>query len=145
PQILAKKALQGTKIVLLIWRNFTMWSKQLDSFHEKLKEEINNTSNVLIEREAAFKNIKIEFSVSKISHSHHQKMVITDDVLYIGGLDLAQGRSDPDLWHDCHARVTGPVVADAIKLICARWQTIDEDDKKTTKLAFTGKREGLKI
>ncbi len=87
--------------------------------------------------DSAITRIHIKQTVNvDISHSDHQKMVVVDNRLFIGGLDLSEGRADTakhhikhrQNWHDCHMQVTGPIVADAAKLFASRWYASSNDN-----------------
>ncbi|SDL33199.1 Phosphatidylserine/phosphatidylglycerophosphate/cardiolipin synthase [Lentzea albidocapillata subsp. violacea] len=67
-------------------------------------------------------------------HCHHEKIVIVDDVAFVGGLDMTAVEGDRhdspehpprDLgWHDHVARLEGPVVAEVAAHFAARWLEI---------------------
>lgn len=67
-------------------------------------------------------------------HCHHEKIVIIDDVAFVGGLDMTAVEGDRhdspehpprDLgWHDHVARLEGPVVAEVAAHFAARWLEI---------------------
>lgn len=67
-------------------------------------------------------------------HCHHEKIVIVDDVAFVGGLDMTAVEGDrhdsPDHpprdlgWHDHIARLEGPVVAEVAAHFAARWLEI---------------------
>ncbi|WP_053735897.1 phosphatidylserine/phosphatidylglycerophosphate/cardiolipin synthase family protein [Nocardia sp. NRRL S-836] len=67
-------------------------------------------------------------------HCHHEKIVIVDDVAYVGGLDMTAVEGDRhdsprhpprDLgWHDHIAKLSGPVVAEVAAHFAARWLEI---------------------
>ncbi|SES11990.1 Phosphatidylserine/phosphatidylglycerophosphate/cardiolipin synthase [Lentzea xinjiangensis] len=67
-------------------------------------------------------------------HCHHEKIVIVDDVAFVGGLDMTAVEGDRhdspehpprDLgWHDHIARLEGPVVAEVAAHFAARWLEI---------------------
>lgn len=67
-------------------------------------------------------------------HCHHEKIVIIDDVAFVGGLDMTAVEGDRhdssehpprDLgWHDHVARLRGPVVAEVAAHFAARWLEI---------------------
>ncbi|GAA3673945.1 phosphatidylserine/phosphatidylglycerophosphate/cardiolipin synthase-like enzyme [Lentzea atacamensis] len=67
-------------------------------------------------------------------HCHHEKIVIVDDVAFVGGLDMTAVEGDRhdspehpprDLgWHDHVARMEGPVVAEVAAHFAARWLEI---------------------
>ncbi|MFI6097890.1 phosphatidylserine/phosphatidylglycerophosphate/cardiolipin synthase family protein [Lentzea sp. NPDC051213] len=67
-------------------------------------------------------------------HCHHEKIVIVDDVAFVGGLDMTAVEGDRhdspehpprDLgWHDHVARLEGPVVAEVAGHFAARWSEI---------------------
>jgi phosphatidylserine/phosphatidylglycerophosphate/cardiolipin synthase-like enzyme len=67
-------------------------------------------------------------------HCHHEKIVIVDDVAFVGGLDMTAVEGDRhdspehpprDLgWHDHIAKLEGPVVAEVASHFAARWLEI---------------------
>ncbi|WP_394613440.1 phosphatidylserine/phosphatidylglycerophosphate/cardiolipin synthase family protein [Lentzea sp. JNUCC 0626] len=67
-------------------------------------------------------------------HCHHEKVVIVDDVAFVGGLDMTAVEGDRhdspehpprDLgWHDHVAKLEGPVVAEVAAHFAARWLEI---------------------
>ncbi|GHH47570.1 phospholipase D-like domain-containing protein [Lentzea cavernae] len=67
-------------------------------------------------------------------HCHHEKIVIIDDVAFVGGLDMTAVEGDrhdsPDHpprdlgWHDHIAKLEGPVVAEVASHFAARWLEI---------------------
>ncbi|SDG23714.1 Phosphatidylserine/phosphatidylglycerophosphate/cardiolipin synthase [Lentzea fradiae] len=67
-------------------------------------------------------------------HCHHEKIVIVDDVAFVGGLDMTAVEGDrhdsPDHpprdlgWHDHIARLEGPVVSEVAAHFAARWLEI---------------------
>jgi phospholipase D1/2 len=113
------------------------------------KERINELNNEL--RIHGRNKAKLEFSVrpglwrnvvlpkvgpfTEVPHpewtvfvgAHHQKLCVVDaTVAFVGGLDVNTGRLDSSrhigsLWHDIHARVEGPIVADMERAFVGRW------------------------
>jgi phosphatidylserine/phosphatidylglycerophosphate/cardiolipin synthase-like enzyme len=71
-----------------------------------------------------------------LQHCHHEKLLVVDgEVAFVGGLDLTHITSDrwdtnrheprPALgWHDVAVRLEGPVVADVVAHLNARWHEI---------------------
>lgn len=67
-------------------------------------------------------------------HCHHEKIVIVDDVAFVGGLDMTAVEGDRhdspkhpprDLgWHDHIARIEGPAVVEVAAHFAARWLEI---------------------
>ena len=68
-------------------------------------------------------------------HCHHEKIVVADDVAFVGGIDLTdlQGdRYDHDVhdprmplgWHDAAVRLRGPVVGDVARHFQHRWTEV---------------------
>ena len=150
PELFAKKALQGVNISALIWKNIApdFFSDTLE-FNNRVKEAVRklakseyrknpNGPSVKEMKEKMLANINIKFSETHLGYSDHAKMVIVDSkTLYMGGLDLTVNRSNTQTWHDCHCRVEGPSVADAIKLFSNRFHaqsTHHGADKRTENL-----------
>lgn len=126
PELLVRKAREGVKVIVLIWDNIVpMYNRDHKRITQVIKSQIlqhTPEAQAVIRRNLSFK-----FSPREIGYSDHQKMVVVDSALYIGGLDLVDGRSDPDTWHDSHARVEGEAVLSAIDLIHARWDGAEQD------------------
>lgn len=132
PKLFALKALGNTYISALIWNNIAPdFSSDTKNFNKILEEEIKKlakkeakgttTAKQLEKRMRS--NLNIKFSETHLGYSDHAKMVITDsEKLYMGGLDLTINRSNIDTWHDCHCRITGPSVEDAITLFSNRFK-----------------------
>jgi phospholipase D1/2 len=129
PELLVRKALEGVKVIVLIWDNIVpMYNRDHKRITQVIKSQILQHSP---EAQAVIRrNLSFKFTPREIGYSDHQKMVVVDSALYIGGLDLVDGRSDPDTWHDSHARVEGEAVLSAIDLIHARWDGAEQDSHR---------------
>lgn len=138
PELLVEKARQGIKIVILVWDNIApVHREQVKNFALAMNHEISKLSPV--DAEKVRENLHLKCSTRKLGISDHQKMVVADSTLYLGGLDLTVGRSNPDEWHDCHAQIKGPIVEDAISLIQNRW------DAKKCKMKIGSHEKASKI
>lgn len=124
-QRLLEKVRQGVNVLLLVWENV---HPEYSSSHESLLYHINKALGQLSkpERKKMINHLHLYFSERTLGYSDHHKMVVADDVLYLGGLDLTHGRSNSDVWHDCHARLGGGCVLDAVDYFEGRWLAIDK-------------------
>lgn len=66
------------------------------------------------------------FSLSKINHRNHRKIVVIDGrIAYLGGMNIGDeymGKKKPTPWRDTHLRLTGTAVADVQKYFCLDWE-----------------------
>ena len=66
------------------------------------------------------------FSLSKINHRNHRKIVVIDgEIAYLGGMNIGDeymGKKKPTPWRDTHLRLTGAAVADVQKYFCLDWE-----------------------
>lgn len=125
-ETIIEKAKKHVHVFLLIWDNL---HPDYSDCHKALFPTFNDALSKLTkdERDEISSFIHMRFSSSSLGYSNHHKMVVTDDVLFLGGLDLTHGRSDPTKWHDCHVQVHGDCVYDAVDFFEGRWLACKEE------------------
>lgn len=131
PQLLARKAAEGTDVVVLGWKNITPdFKKDTDQFIPALRKAAEaEAARTGKKPREILEKLNVKFSSNNLGFSDHAKMVIVDSKeLYMGGLDLTKNRDEVNTWRDCHAKFTGPVVEDAIELVQARWIAQSKSD-----------------
>lgn len=132
PTLLVRKAMQGVRVIVLAWDNIVpVYSREHKLLTRALDMEMGRLTPD--QQTVVRQHLHVKFSPRELGYTDHQKMVIADAVLYIGGLDLVGGRSNPDEWHDSHARIEGLALLHAIDLIHARWDGLGEDSRQETR------------
>jgi phosphatidylserine/phosphatidylglycerophosphate/cardiolipin synthase-like enzyme len=133
---LARAASAGARVHGLIWRSHLDRLRMSSAENRMLSEVVNNFGGCLL----------LDQRVRRVG-SHHQKFVVirhpdrpTDDVAFVGGIDLSHSRNDTadhhgDLqtqtmaeaygptppWHDVQVEIRGPAVADVETCFRERW------------------------
>lgn len=119
-ETLIEKAKNRVHVFLLIWDN--VHPDYSDSHKALLPAFIEALGKLTKEeRDEVTPFLHMRFSSRTLGYSNHHKMVVADDVLFLGGLDLTHGRSDPTKWHDCHMQISGDCVYDAVDFFEGRW------------------------
>jgi len=135
--LLIQAALRGTNVHLLIWDKSVL-SNAADS-RKAIKTAVRKGIERLPtskDRQRAKEHFFIKSHPGRSwMHSMHSKYIITDNELYLGGLDLAHKRDstpyhityqpDADIWHDAHVKVSGQIVDDAMFQFYRSWSSID--------------------
>jgi phosphatidylserine/phosphatidylglycerophosphate/cardiolipin synthase-like enzyme len=135
--VLADLARSGVHVRGLLWRSHPRQAHFSEQQNTKLVREINNAGGEILLDERV-----------RRGGSHHQKLVLVrraegpdDDVAFVGGIDLCNGRHDDashegdpqaiDLdprygdrppWHDIQLQVQGPAVGDLAHTFRERWE-----------------------
>ncbi len=119
---LIKKAESGVSVRLLY-----------DSFGcfftpKKFLRSLNNTK---CGRAVSFYPVNI-FTLSKINHRNHRKIVVIDNkIAYLGGMNIGDeymGKKKPTPWRDTHIRITGDAVKLIYKQFCLDWDFSARDN-----------------
>ncbi|MFM9429900.1 phospholipase D family protein [Arthrobacter sp. MP_2.3] len=146
--LLAGVARAGVEVRGLVWR----------SHGERVSAPISGRSNELLSRQIndAGGEVLLDQRV-RLFGSHHQKLFVirrrddpSQDVAFVGGLDLSHSRrddaehaGDPQAvtmdprygkrppWHDAALELRGPVVADVLAVFAERWNDPHPLDRRT--------------
>ena len=146
--VLADLARAGVEVRGLVWR----------SHGERISAPISGRSNQLLGRQIndAGGEVLLDQRVRRFG-SHHQKLFVirrrdnpSNDIAFVGGLDLSHGRrdnanhsGDPQAltmdprygrrppWHDAALELRGPVVSGLLAVIAERWDDPDPLDRRT--------------
>ena len=139
--VLGFVAKRGVKVGVLLWDAYHLGSHVTNDPAEQRKELLSVGVDCLLDDSSR--------EVSHIIQSLHQKCCVVDGrVAFVGGIDLtvqasgdydrwdthhhlpvsperASGRSATEHpWHDVHARIQGPAVADVLRNIVQRWRPV---------------------
>lgn len=136
-QALSRAVHRGAIVKGLIWRSHLDRLRFSNEENRNLSEDVNDVGGeVLLDQRV------------RAAGSHHQKFVVVrhperpaDDVVMLGGIDLAHGRrddadhrGDPQSvpfahqygtrppWHDVHVEIRGPAVRDVEDVFRERWE-----------------------
>lgn len=142
-ELLVRKARENVKVMALLWDNIVpMFKDDTKKLLRMIESEIAKLP--VAEQATVRNNLHFKFSPREFGYTDHQKMVIVDSALYIGGLDLIDGRANPETWHDCHARIDGEVVLNAFDMIHARWDCVknkNPQDEHASRQLYTMRDE----
>ncbi len=135
-QALTGAARRGAVVKGLVWRSPWDWQRLVPERNRHLAQHVRGGAEVLLDQRV------------RTLGSHHQKFVVVrragrpqDDVAFVGSLDLAHSRRDGPghrgdrqrmsfgrrygrhpSWHDVHAEVRGPAVAEVETVFRERWE-----------------------
>ncbi len=134
--LLADAASRGADVRGLVWRSHPDEENFSEQENAKLSERVNRSGGEILLDERV-----------RWFGSHHQKMVLirrqdpTEDVAFVGGIDLCHGRNDDErhlgdpqpisldarygptpAWHDVQMELRGPVVGDLVHTFRERWE-----------------------
>lgn len=128
-------------------------NKMSENDYSQLFTELNNDyKKDPFLKHQLLRKIRIKFTDSQLGFSDHAKMVIVDNKdLYMGGLDLAKGRSDKKTWHDCHCHIKksenakqgSTVIDDAQELFDSRFNLKRDVFTKTKVITRASMMSGL--
>ena len=134
--VLSSLAARGVHVRGLIWRSHPDAIRFSEKDNLRLAESVNSAGGQVFVDERV-----------RRGGSHHQKLVIVrhepddgDDVAFVGGIDLCNGRSDDErhlgdvqaikiderygptpAWHDIQIEVHGPAIGDLTETFRERW------------------------
>ena len=124
---LIKKANSGVT-VRLVYDSFGCFFTPKKKFLRKL----NNTK---CGKAVSFYPVSI-FTLSKINHRNHRKIVVIDKkTAYLGGMNIGDeymGKKKPTPWRDTHIRLTGDSVKLIYKQFCLDWDFSARDNLSAT-------------
>ncbi|MDO4617969.1 MAG: cardiolipin synthase [Clostridia bacterium] len=106
---------------------------------------LNNTKSG---RAVSFYPVNI-FSLTKINHRNHRKIVVIDnEIAYLGGMNVGNeymGISKTGKWRDTHLRITGDAVQLIYSFFCFDWDFSAKDNitKELEDIKFSNK-DGVK-
>lgn len=135
------KAQRYIHIMYLIWKKDELTAKVTEVLLERLRAgvEVNiiyDWLSCITYSKEELKKLKAAGATvvpcyrkaSHVNYRNHMKMVVIDgEILYTGGMNMAQEYADGgarfDVWRDTHLRMTGPIVAPYIALYAETWLT----------------------
>lgn len=132
---LTDAAARGVVVKGLVWRSPWDWQRVVPERNRHLAQDVGGGAEVLLDQRV------------RTFGSHHQKFVVIryrgreqEDVAFVGSLDIAHSRRDDaehrgdrqsmsfgarygrhPAWHDVHAEVRGPAVAQVEAVFRERW------------------------
>ncbi|WP_432487468.1 phospholipase D family protein [Kineococcus sp. SYSU DK018] len=135
-EALTAAARRGAVVKGLVWRSPREWQRLVPTRRRHLAQRVRGGAQVVLDQRV------------RNSGSHHQKFIVIryagrpdDDVAFVGSLDPAHSRRDDSAhlgdpqplafgkaygshpsWHDVHAEVRGPAVADVETVFRERWE-----------------------
>lgn len=133
---LIKKANEGVEVRLLYDGLGSLLT------NSKLFKKLKNTPNAYV---AEFFPVKL-FSISKINHRNHRKIIVIDGkIAYLGGINIGMeymGYGKPSPWRDTHIRLVGEAVFQVQKYFSFDWEfSSGEDITKRMKDFFSYKSD----
>ncbi|WP_415280805.1 phospholipase D-like domain-containing protein [Candidatus Nitrososphaera sp. FF02] len=139
-QLLVRRAKHGVDIKVIVWQPRLLFrslpgadergidgrAEEVEGM-EKLAERLSMRGSL---------EVRVDSTAPAFTSAHHEKIIIIDGKIgFCGGLDLSRGKWDTpnhdydsslrdhgsEPWHDVHAMVRGPVVADLTYHFLQRW------------------------
>ena len=125
-ELLLEAAARGVKIFILMWARNPKDKLIGDSGIEDNLIYFQSSNNPNIFYKKAIRNGSY---LERKFYSHHQKIFVTEEIAFIGGLDfvpkVADSREHADvggkMWHDAACSARGPVIQDILEMFYARW------------------------
>jgi phosphatidylserine/phosphatidylglycerophosphate/cardiolipin synthase-like enzyme len=123
--LLLDAAQRGVKVFILTWQRGVNNKFVGDSgIEDNLKYLLAHKNPNIFYKQAIRKGSLVENKI----YSHHQKIFMTEDVAFVGGMDFVPKTTDTrehildgKMWHDATCSAQGPVVLDILKMFYARW------------------------
>ena len=152
--LLFEKIKQGVEVKIIVWQP-KLIVRLLPTAHKRgLNGRVGELGPLerLVQHSKIAKNlmVMIDNTAPTFTSGHHEKFIVIDNKIgFCGGLDLSHGKWDTnshdfdnplrDLnaepWHDIHAMVVGPVVADLTYHFMQRWTySITKDINETKRI-----------
>ncbi len=123
---LVKKANEGVEVRLLYDSFGTFFTPN------KFLKQLNNTK---CGKSASFYPVSI-FTLSKINHRNHRKIVVIDKkISYLGGMNIGDeymGLKKPSPWRDTHLRIVGDASKLLYQCFCFDWDFATHDKLSKT-------------
>jgi phosphatidylserine/phosphatidylglycerophosphate/cardiolipin synthase-like enzyme len=145
--LLLGKVVQGVDVKIIVWQPRLLLrslpgadERGIDGRAEEV-ESIATQADRL--RMGDRLEVRVDSTAPSFTSAHHEKIIIIDgEVGFCGGLDLSHGKWDTpnhdydsslrdrgsEPWHDVHAMVRGPVVADLEYHFLQRWHYAELKD-----------------